>query len=123
MKKLLFVYNANSGTVNAVLDSLHKSLSPVTYSCNLCALTHGAIGEKKQWRKFRESSGIPMEFLHKNEYEKNYASKFGHKFTYPIILIEDMHQQLQVLFTPEELNGIASLEELIKRLETRIAEV
>ncbi|NJM95354.1 MAG: GTPase, partial [Acaryochloridaceae cyanobacterium CSU_5_19] len=40
MDRLIFVYNANSGGINTALDIAHKLLSPSTYRCNLCRLTH-----------------------------------------------------------------------------------
>ncbi len=41
---LVFVYNANSGLLNALLDMGHKVVSPRTYPCSLCALTYGSLG-------------------------------------------------------------------------------
>ena len=65
--RLIFVYNADSGLGNAMLDSMHKIVSPQTYDCQLCALTFGVFTEKEQWKNFRETSEISMEFLHKDE--------------------------------------------------------
>ena len=118
-QKLIFVYNANSGTINAVLDSMHKVLSPSTYSCNLCDITFGLVGEKGTWRDFRESFPVEMEFLHKDEYEKGYSSKFGFKFDYPIVLCA-VEEELQVLVNTSELNQLGSAEELIKLIEERV---
>jgi len=55
-RKLIFVYNANSGKLNSLLGSAHKLFSPKTYSCNLCALTHYLFHENTQWELFREST-------------------------------------------------------------------
>jgi hypothetical protein len=60
--KLLFVYNADSGLAAALFDSAHKLLSPQTYACNLCALTHGlARGRPShrtiRWRRKKQGSG------------------------------------------------------------------
>lgn len=30
---LIFVYNANSGMWNTMLDTIHKTVSPETYQC------------------------------------------------------------------------------------------
>lgn len=77
MKKLIFVYNADSGKLNALLDSLHKVVSPSTYSCKICELTHSTVGERKVWKEFREELDVEADFLHKDEFLKLYASKFG----------------------------------------------
>ena len=37
-QNLVVVYNAKSGGLNAVLDYVHKMVSPETYDCNLCKL-------------------------------------------------------------------------------------
>ena len=62
--KLLFVYNANSGTLNSLFDLGHKLFSPKTYKCNLCALTFNTFTENTLWKTLREQSAIKMEFYH-----------------------------------------------------------
>ena len=62
--KIIFVYNANSGFVSSLLDIGHKVISPDTYSCNLCKMTYGVVGEREEWKRYRESSKDEMEFLH-----------------------------------------------------------
>lgn len=119
MEKLIFVYNAFSGTHNAVLDSLHKLVKPKTYACSLCKVTYGVFSEKAQWKKFRKESKISMEFLHIDEFEKQYASKFGYKFTYPIVLC-DYEDDLGICVTTEELDNLSSVESLIKLIQERI---
>lgn len=118
--KLILVYNANSGIKNAILDGMHKVLSPSTYECNLCDITFGWVAEKRTWKNFRQQSGLQMEFLHKDEFEKQYASKFGHKFTFPIALAEGTND-LEVVISTEEINGLKRAEELIDLIEQRTA--
>ena len=110
--KLIFIYNANSGKLNSILDSAHKILSPHTYNCNLCALTFDTFSENRQWKKFRETSGMEMDFLHLDEFKKSYASKFGYKFTFPIVLIEN-NNELEVFITTERVNELKTVEELV----------
>ena len=116
MQKLLFVYNANSGTRNAILDSMHKVFSPKTYNCKLCDITFGVFSENKTWRRFREDNQHQMVFLHKDEFAKGYKSKFGHKFTFPIVLTEGANG-LEVLIGTEELNRLESAQDLIALVE------
>lgn len=114
-KKILFIYNANSDTGSKMLDFAHKIVSPATYNCNLCSLTHGNFTENKQWKTFRErllAEGYELEFFHKDEFQKSYKSKFGHAFTYPIILLETTHD-LEVLLSAEKLNAMERVEDLI----------
>jgi len=70
--RLLFVYNADSGLFNTLADIGHKMLSPDTYECRLCALTHGYFTERKAWRSFLESLDADCDFLHRDEFRKRH---------------------------------------------------
>ena len=112
MMKLIFVYNADSGLVNTLMDIGHKAISPQTYQCNLCDLTFGLFKEHQKWKKFREESNTEMEFLHRDEFEQ----KYGKKFDYPLILKQD--DELSVMISQAELNKIQTLDELISKVES-----
>jgi hypothetical protein len=70
---LVFVYNAESGLFNTLSDVAHKILSPQTYACNLCALTHTAFGMRREWKEFLESLDARLEFLHADELLSRYG--------------------------------------------------
>ena len=70
--RLLFVYNADSGLFNTMADIGHKIFSPETYSCALCALTHGYFTERREWREFIESLECDCRFLHRDEFVQAY---------------------------------------------------
>ncbi len=116
-QKLIFIYNANSGKMNAILDSAHKVFSPKTYNCSLCDITFGVLSENKLWKAFRDTSELKLDFLHKDEFLKNYKSKFSYKFTFPIVLTES----LDVFIKTEELNTLTKAEDLIEMIEKRKA--
>lgn len=120
MKTVLFIYNADAGLVNAVKDSWKKFSDPENYACNLCALTYGYLSEKKQWKAFRKNSNLRMEFLHRDEFEKHYASKFGAKFELPVVLEENPCEGLQVLVSHDQLNQMTGVKELIESIEERV---
>ena len=117
-QEIIFIYNANSGARNAVLDSVHKVFSPKTYDCNLCDITFGVVSENRTWKRFRKESHHNMVFLHKDEFAKIYASKFGYKFQFPIVLIEG-ENGLEVLISTAELNQLKKPEELIQLVKER----
>ena len=119
MKKLIFVYNADSGKLNALMDSLQKVVNPSSYSCKLCELTFSAIGEKKAWRGFCQNLELETDFLHKDEFLKAYASKFGHKFEFPIILAQT-DKGLEVFLSNKEFEDINNLEVLIDKIRNRL---
>lgn len=117
-EKLVFVYNADSGAKNALLDSMHKVFSPSTYDCNLCDITFGVVRENRTWKRFREESAADMVFLHRDEFQKKYASKFGYKFTYPIVLVE-ADKGLEIFISTEEMNGLKTPHALIRLIGER----
>ncbi|NJK30036.1 MAG: GTPase [Acaryochloris sp. SU_5_25] len=127
MPKLIFVYNANSGAMNLALDIAHKVISPDTYSCNLCMLTHDTFTERSAWKSFREAHNIPMEFLHKDEFEWVGDGRFAEKslsnqestYTYPIILKED-RGHTEVFLETVEINGIKDVKDLIATIQQRL---
>lgn len=118
--KLIFVYNAQSGLGEKLIDGIHKIVSPSTYNCKLCQITFGKLTEKKSWKEFREHDNIEMEFLYKDEFQDGYSSKFGHKYDFPIVLIEE-GSELHVFISPEELNELQTAEELMEMVETRVS--
>ncbi len=109
--KLIFVYNAESGKLNALFDIAHKVLKPETYQCSLCALTHDALSEKKAWSDFKARTRLEIEFLHKDEFEQRYEQTRD----YPVIL--ENAGPLRTLIGPIELNRLNNVEELIRRIE------
>ena len=73
MSKLIFVYNADSGLLNAMKDWAHKIVSPETYGCSLCALTYDNLGMRRPWREFIKELGYEVEFLHRDELAEQYG--------------------------------------------------
>ena len=108
--KLIFVYNADSGFVNTLMDIGHKALDPDTYQCNLCSLTHGVLSEHKQWKEFRERSSAEMKFLHRDEFEREYQCKFD----YPVVVKDD--KDLEVVISQAKLDDIPTLNRLIEEV-------
>ena len=103
--KIIFVYNANSGFINSILDIGHKVISPHTYECNLCNMTYGVVSEREEWKRFRKSS--------KDEFEKKYKEKRE----YPIILKINEANRLDELISKDDLNKMKNVNELIQKLK------
>lgn len=106
--KLIFVYNADSGLFNTVTDIAHKIFSPSTYSCQLCALTHSHFSIKEEWQAFLKDISLPLEFLHKDEFELAYPGKL---IDYPVIMIKN-ETSLDIFISSETLNQCKTLDEL-----------
>ncbi|MGI9537516.1 MAG: GTPase [Desulfocapsaceae bacterium] len=105
--KLIFVYNANSGMLSLIRDIGHKLMSPQTYDCFLCSLTHGTFREDPKWKAFKENSNVDMEFLHRNEFER----KYGMKQAYPVVM--KLADQTEVVLSRDQLSHLSSVDDLI----------
>ena len=114
--KLIFVYNANSGKLNAILDGLHKIVSPSTYDCNLCAITYGNFSEDKIWKEFREESEADMTFYYKDEFLKQFRSKWLPKYDFPVLLSEE-NGELELFISAKELNNLENPSQLIEAIK------
>ncbi len=111
---LLFVYNANTDIKSAVFDYAHKVFSPSTYQCELCALTHHNLGERKAWKRFKKRTDVTMEFW----YIKQFEGEFNMRFDYPVVL-RKREDGLHLFMSKAELQQLESVEELIGVLEQR----
>ena len=114
--KLLFIYNANSGNLNALLHAGHKLFSPSTYTCSLCALTYGTFTEKTVWKSFRNKSNLDLDFYHKDEFEAKFPNI---KMTYPTVL-KLQNNELTVVINTEVLDEISTINALIERLPLQL---
>lgn len=109
--RLIFVYNADSGLLNTLMDIGHKIIKPETYTCNLCNLTFGNFTENQKWKEFRESTNIEMEFLHRDEFEEKYHIELD----CPVILTGP--EPLETVISKKQLEEFKSLDELISAVE------
>lgn len=114
--KMVFVYNADSGLLNALKDSAEKLVSPQKYGCNLCGLTFGIIGMKQEWANFITQLGLPIEFLHKDEFSDRYGSR---DVAFPAAFAEK-RGNLELLISSDEINQAKTLTELIQLVKLKI---
>ena len=128
-KKLIFVYNAESGgAFTALKDTLHKTFRKSTYQCNLCAVTFGAFGMKRDWKnfvndldvsvEFKKKDKFKFEFLHKDEFNQKYDVKDA-KFPSAYLLDKT---GLDLFITQDEMNDVKSIDELKELVNKKIEE-
>ena len=116
---LIFVYNADSGMFNTITDIAHKVLSPDTYSCQLCQLTHSYFSVKRDWVDFLGDIDAEYEFLHRDEYEQKYGAT---KIALPVILLKE-NDKPSAWISQEEINQCKSIEMLKILIHTRLQDV
>lgn len=114
--RLIFVYNADDGFFNALMDSAHKVFSPATYECSLCRFTYGLTGMLLPWKKFVESLGRPVVFLHRREFRQDFPDVM---VDLPAILIQSSDQP-GLLLAAADIKAAGSLEGLIAAVRGRL---
>jgi len=114
-RKILFVYNADSGTLEALKDYFHKMASPSTYECRLCGITYGNLGMRTSWKDFLESLPFSSEFIHRDEFRKEYCRNDPLPAAF---IIEG--KSIQTLISKEDIDGAGSLEDLIALVRAAI---
>ncbi len=115
--QLVFVYNAEAGLVQGMLDSLHKTLSPDTYECALCAITHGFFTMDKKWRAYLKALPIEAAFFHRSDFKETFP---GADVELPAILIA-RGQEIMPLVTAPEMVKIKSVDDLCAVLDEKLA--
>jgi hypothetical protein len=115
-QSLLFVYNADSGTLNALKDAIHKVVKPSTYPCSLCAVTYGNIGMKQEWKRYIDGLEIPVEFLHKDEFCEQYDCQ---AVTYPVAFLIENGKRTELIST-KEMDATNSLDDMINLVNEKL---
>ena len=110
--RLIFIYNADGGVAQGIMDSVHKTVSPSTYACSLCAVTHGVFRMDPKWRSWLKTLPVATEFYHKDD------SPFG-DLALPAVLVE-RDGQVETLLSAAELDLLGSVDTLIAAIEARL---
>ncbi|WP_205478354.1 hypothetical protein [Sphingomonas arenae] len=112
--RLIFVYNADSGMMRAALDALHKLVSPETYECSLCAITHGAVSMRAEWKVYIRRLPYRPEFLHRDEFREQFPDVSN---ALPAILLKRPAEAPRVLVGPEQMSRKQEVRDLILMLD------
>jgi hypothetical protein len=65
IERLYVVYNADSDWWSLLVDVVRKLAG--RDECPLCTLTHGATGERTSFQQCKESLGVPVDPVHRDE--------------------------------------------------------
>jgi hypothetical protein len=111
--KLVFVYNGDTGKLNALMDMGHKLLSPSTYPCSLCDITHNTFAIKKEWSDYLERKDHHYVFLHRNEFHSFYPKY--RSIDLPLFMNVETGE---ILLTKHEMDKFKHMDDLILWLES-----
>ena len=115
--RLILVYNADSGLLNAVKDAVWKVVRPATYPCSLCALTYGWVSMHGRWRRYLEGLPQTKVFHHKDDFARAFP---GLAIPLPAILLAESDAPPQVLVSAAELDALSDPEALIALVAARL---
>jgi hypothetical protein len=115
--RLILVYNADSGWLNAVKDAVWKVVRPASYPCSLCALTYGWVAMHGRWRQFLDGLPQAKVFHHKDDFAAAFP---GLAIALPAILLAEKGAPPRVLVSAAELDALGDLPALIALVEARL---
>lgn len=113
---IIFVYNADSGMFNLLADMAHKLLSPQTYECQLCMLTHGHFGMREQWKNYLDTLNVEFTFLHRDEFFQQFGE---HEAELPALFIQ-REGETRLLLPASVIAETEELQILIEEMDKRI---
>ncbi|KEO90092.1 hypothetical protein EH31_08345 [Erythrobacter longus] len=115
-KRLICVYNADTGLIQALMHAVHKQVRPDTYPCSLCALTYGAVSMRGDWKAFWQALEPQVDFYHRDDFTADFPA-FGtggnKEVALPAILIDEADADLRILISNEELDAMANVNDLM----------
>ncbi len=101
-----FIYNAKTGVVNSIIDVAHKLISPDTYECNLCKMTHDTFTENGKFKALKKKYNITL--WHINEYEAKYKAEKN----YPLIIIRDKNEKEINRIKTDKINNLNKVDDI-----------
>jgi hypothetical protein len=117
-KQLIFVYNADGGTLNAIMDSAHKLFAPTTYQCSLCAITHGMLAMRQDWKDYMGKLPYETRFYHRDGFRQEWPTQNA---ALPAIFMLEDDGSLRTVVEAQELNEQKSIAQLTALLGRKLA--
>ncbi|MEM1194560.1 MAG: hypothetical protein AAGH57_00525 [Pseudomonadota bacterium] len=121
--RLILVYNADTGLIQALMHAVHKQVRPETYPCSLCALTYGAVSMRGDWKRFWRSLDAQVDFYHRDDFTRDFPTLGTgglREVALPSILISDAGEEPRVLIGDQELDAMADVNELMERVSAAL---
>lgn len=70
---MIVVYNTASGFAGTVQEVALRACTPDDHPCRLTWLTRTPFGVRRRWRRFLATFGLPVEYLHLDQFTARYA--------------------------------------------------
>ena len=117
--RLIAVYNADTGLIEALMHAVHKAVRPETYPCSLCALTYGAVSMRGDWKRFWQKLDAEVDFYHRDDFTEDFpalGTGGAREVALPVVLISEEGEEPRVMISNEELDAMADVDELMARV-------
>ena len=117
--RLICVYNADTGVIEALKHAVQKQFFPESYPCSLCALTYGAVSMRGVWKRFWRRLDAEVQFYHRDDFTADFpelGTGGAREVTLPSILISEAGEEPRVLVSKEELDAMADVNDLMERI-------
>ena len=122
--RLILVYNADTGIIEALMHAVHKAVRPETYPCSLCALTYGAVSMRGDWKRYWRSLTAKVDFYHRDDFTEDFPTLGTggvREVALPTILISEEDEEPRVLISNEELDAMADVNELMEQVSAKLS--
>lgn len=114
-KKLIFVYNADSGPVNAFADFLREKFFPRAERCHLRELLAENPAGKRRWKDFISTLLYKVEFTYRDRFLREHPLRDPEL---PAIFIQG-DDVPRIFISQKELNRVQSIDELIQLIKRK----
>ena len=121
--RLICVYNADTGLIEALMHAVHKAVRPETYPCSLCALTYGAVSMRGDWKRYWNSLDADVDFYHRDDFTEDFpalGTGGAREVALPVVLISVAGEEPRVMISNEELDSMADVNELMARVTSEL---
>ena len=122
-KRLICVYNADTGLIQALMHAVHKQLWPETYPCSLCALTYGAVSMRGDWKAFWQALDYQVEFYHRDDFTRDvplFGTGGAREVALPVVMLGEAEAEPRVLISKEELDAMEDVDALMARVKKEL---
>ncbi len=116
--ELLFVYNAKAGIVAGMMDSVHKAVSPDTYECALCAVTHGYLTMQREFRNWLKSMPYSVKFHYRADFRAIYPEAAD--IALPVVLMKSGDGTLRHILSAAQLKQLKRSDDLVTALDAAL---
>ena len=121
--RLIAVYNADTGLIEALMHAVHKAVRPETYPCSLCALTYGAVSMRGDWKRYWQALDARVDFYHRDDFTQDFpelGTGGAREVALPAILISEAGEEPRVMISNAELDAMKDVEELMARVNREL---